>query len=117
MHSASQSLSCPSLTQRPPAAGNQDVVDDFLQRKQQAAAYRARALGQDHPPAPYQQWPQPARVGGAGARPIGQAAPSAAAQPVPDRRSKAEKVCVWWTLLDSVYEAVCHVTISQSKYS
>ena len=82
-------LSLPA--QRPPAVGNQDVVDDFLKRKQQAAAYRARALGQDLPSAPHSQWPQPVR---AGAKPVGQAAPGPAAQPAPDRRNKAEKVKV-----------------------
>lgn len=82
---------CSSLTQRPPAAGNQDVVDDFLKRKQQAAAYRARALGQV-PSEPHHQRPQQVRVGGAGAGPFEQAAPVPAAQPVPYRGNKAEKV-------------------------
>lgn len=91
-------LSCPSLTQGPPAAGNQDVVDDFLKRKQQAAVYRARALGQDQPSAPHRQWPQAARVGGGGARPIGQGALGPAAPPAPVWRNKAEKVCGGWSL-------------------
>ena len=110
-------LSCPSLTQGPPAAGNQDVVDDFLKRKQQAAAYRARALGQDHPSAPHRQWPQAARVGGGGARPIGgQGAPGPAAPPAPVWRNKAEMVCGGWSLrptVDCVCEALWGMTTDQ----
>ena len=74
------------------------MVDDFLKRKQQAAAYRARALGQDQPSAPHRQWPQAARVGGGGAKPIGQGALGPAAPPAPVWRNKAEKVCGGWSL-------------------